>query len=120
MLKNDEQMLLRLRKPTDVSEEMINLLKEYFNKKKCAYSAKLSLITICDKDTQQPLEEEHYCVIIKPKDKYNLDKDNFNIFKIIDPFLDNKNDFVDFSILGWLKTMQIYDDENSLLIYSSY
>lgn len=120
MLKDDNQMLLKVRKPQEVDENMIKLLELYFKKRKCAYSAKLILITVCDKDTQLPLEAEHYCVIIKPQNKYNLDKDNYNIFKIMEPFLKDENDFVDFSVLGHFKTMQIYDEENSLLIYSSY
>lgn len=117
MLKENEQMLLKLRKVDNIDENMVNLLNKYLEKRKCAFFAKLILITILDKDTKEPLESEHFCVIIKPKDKYNIDKDNYNIFKIMEPFLDDNNSFVDFSILGNPKTMQIYDDENSTMIY---
>ena len=51
MLKEDKQMILKVRKPDNANEDMINLLKNYFNKKKCAYYAKLVLITIIDKET---------------------------------------------------------------------
>lgn len=120
MLKDDDQMLLKVRKPENVDEVMVKLLQEYFKKKKCAYYAKLILITVCDKETQLPLEAEHYCVIIKPQNKYSIDKDNYNIFKLMEPFLNGDDDFVDFSILGHFNTMQIYDEENSVQIYSSF
>lgn len=117
MLKEDEQMLLKIRKPNNVNENMLELLKKYFKKRNCAYWANLTLITIMDKETQLPLEAEHYCVIVKPKDKYSIDKDNYNIFQIMTPFLDDESDFVDFSILGHLRTMQIYDKENVINIF---
>lgn len=116
MLKDDEQMLLKVRKPENVNEDMIKLLAQYLKKRKCAYWADLTLITILDKETQTPLESEHYCVIIKPNNKYNLDKDNYNIFQLMNPFLSNDADFVDFSVLGYLKTMQIFDKENAIRI----
>lgn len=117
MLKDDNQMLLKVRKPNNVDENMITLLVQYFKKRNCAYYARLTLITVCDKDTQQPLESEHFCVVIKPTNKFNLDKDNYNIFKLMEPYLEDQSDFVDFSVLGYPKTMQIYDEENAIEIY---
>ena len=120
MLKEDNQMLLKIKKPENVDQNMIKSLNQYFKKRKCAYYARLISITVCDKETQDPLEAEHFCVIIKPTNKFNLDKDNYNIFKLIEPYLEDKNDFVDFSVLGYSKTMQIYEEENAIEIYTNY
>lgn len=119
MLKDDDQMLLKIRKPNEVDEDMIELLRNYFKKRKCVYWVDLALITIMDKNTKKPLEAEHFCVIIKPTDKYNIDKDNFNIFQLMNPYLTEESSFIDFSVLGRLKTMQIYDRENAIQIYSN-
>ncbi len=118
MLKDDDQMLLKVRKPQHPNKQMLEELKQYFKKKGCAYYAKLVVITILDKETQTPLEAEHYCVIVKPKNKYNIDKHNYEIFQIMNPYLPDDADFVDFSILGHLKTMQIYENENYVEIFS--
>lgn len=117
MLKEDKQMILKVRKPDNANEDMINLLKNYFHKKKCAYYAKLVLITIIDKETKEPLENEHYCIIVKPQKKYNTEKDNFKLFQLMEPYLDENADFVDFSILGNPKFMQIYEDNYMIMLY---
>jgi hypothetical protein len=117
MLKDNENMILKIRKPDQINEEMVDKINKFFKNRHCAYFVNIALITILDKDTYKELEKEHYCVIIKPTDKYSLDKDNFKVFEIMKPYLNDDSDFVDFSILGYYKTMQIYDKENVLNIY---
>ena len=118
MLIEDKDMTLGFRKPENINEEMMGKLNKYLKNRKCAYFAKLVLIRIYNNKTLEPLENEHYCVIIKPTDKFNFDKDTYNIFEIMRSYLEEDSDFVDFSVLGYLKTIQIYDDnDNGVYIY---
>lgn len=116
MLLNDDQMMLGFRSPENVDENMLKELKKFFRNRKCAYYAKLILLTIYNKETLEPLEPEHYCVILSPTPKFSLDKDNFKIFSIMKPYLPDDG-FVDFSVLGYFCTMQIYDEGKGLMIY---
>lgn len=116
MLLNDNEMILGMRCPNDYNKEMIKELNQYIKKRKIAYYAKLVFITIYNKETEEPLESEHYCVIIKPTKKYNTEKDNFNIFQIMKPYLNKNSDFVDFSVIGYPSFMQLYPEE-SVIIY---
>lgn len=118
MLLEDEQMTLGFRGPENVNEKMVEELKKYFKNKKCAYEVKLILLTIYNKETMEPLEPEHYCVIIKPTSKYHMDKDNFNIFNIMKPYFEGDADFLDFSVIGYRNTMQIFDEGKGFVVYS--
>jgi hypothetical protein len=118
LLPNDEDMVLGLRSPQNVNNEMVEKINEYLKRRKCAFWAKLVSITIYNVHTYQPLEAEHFCVIIKPTQKYAHDKDSYNIFEIIKPYIaDTEGDFLDFSIIGFFNTMQIDDQGKGLIIY---
>lgn len=97
---------------------MIKKLNGYFKNKRCAYYAKLVSIRIYNNKTNLPIEAEHYCVIIKPTNKFKHDKDTYALFEIIKPYIeDTEGDFLDFSILGHFNTMQLDDQDKGLMIY---